>query len=348
MFKKFQVTMMKSKFLKITTFLIASMVTGSVLAEEQKDIEYNTSSFSISLDNDAFLGTDRGYTNGVFFQYNSETSTNINDESPFVLKTFNDLLPLNEQSDKGFSVTIGQQIWTPVDIESPTESAHDRPYTGLLFIEGTVFEYANNFANKYSLMLGGVGPDTFGEDSQTFVHRLIGSAQPQGWRRQIKNQLIYNVGYEGQRLLTRNAAWFNTDYDAGFSGRANLGNYQSELALGSTFRWGKSLAGSFASVGSRPGHFIDSSVLSKSRSGQFYYAAVEGRYRFQDITIDGARPRHLFDVHTEHWQATISTGIVVYRASWGVAFSVISSTPDYEEDLRDYNSTASVNIFWRS
>ena len=335
-------------FINIAALILATMMTGSVIANEEKVNEYNTSSFSISLDNDALLGTDRGYTNGVFFKYNSNTTTEINSDSPFVLNTIGNFLPLAEQSNKGWGVSIGQQIWTPVDISAPTESAHDRPYTGLLFIEGTVFEYSKDFANKYSLMLGGVGPDTLGEDSQTFVHSIIGSDQPQGWGRQIKNQTIYNLGFEGQRLLTRNSSWLNKEYDAGVSGRANLGNYQTELALGSTLRWGKSLDESFASVGSMPGHYIDTSVLSTSRSGQFYYLAVEGRYRFQDITIDGARPKHLFDVHTEHWQASISTGIVYYQASWGVALSVITSTPDYEEDLRDYNSTASVNLFWRA
>ena len=335
-------------FINVAALILATMMTGSVIADEEKANEYNTGSFNISLDNDAFLGTDRGYTNGVFFKYNSDTTTEINSNSSFVLNTIGNLLPLAEQSNKGWGVTIGQQIWTPVDISSPTESQHDRPYTGLLFIEGTAFEYSTDFANKYSLMLGGVGPDTLGEDSQTFVHGIIGSAQPKGWGRQIKNQIVYNLGFEGQRLLTRDSVGFNTDYDVGLSGRANIGNYQSELALGSTLRWGKSLNESFASVGSMPGHYIDTSVLSKSRSGQFYYLAVEGRYRFQDITIDGARPKHLFDVHTEHWQASISTGIVYYQASWGVALSVITSTPDYEEDLRDYNSTASVNLFLRT
>ena len=133
-------------FINIAALILATMMTGSVIANEEKVNEYNTSSFSISLDNDALLGTDRGYTNGVFFKYNSNTTTEINSDSPFVLNTIGNFLPLAEQSNKGWGVSIGQQIWTPVDISAPTESAHDRPYTGLLFIEGTVFEYSKDFA----------------------------------------------------------------------------------------------------------------------------------------------------------------------------------------------------------
>jgi hypothetical protein len=333
--------------INIVMVCLAIFMAGSVIADEENAEQYNTSSMSLSLDNDAFLGTDRGYTNGIFFKFNSNSTTDINENSPLALKAIDSFLPLNQQSNKGWGVSIGQQIWTPVDITSPTENANDRPYTGLLFIEARVFEFSEELSNKYSLMLGAVGPDTFGEDSQIFVHSLIGSPQPKGWARQIKSQTVYNLGYEGQRLLTREDGWLDRDYDAGLSGRVNVGNYQSEVALGTTLRWGDALNESFASVGATPGHYIDSSVLSKSRSGQFYYLAIEGRYRFQDITIDGARPKHLFDVHTEHWQATLSTGLVYYQATWGMAFSVITSTPDYEEDLRDYNSTASIEIFWR-
>jgi lipid A 3-O-deacylase len=329
-------------FLNVIVICLAIIMGFSVVAEE-----YNTSSVSLSLDNDGLLGSDRGYTNGLFFKFNSNSTVDIDNNSPFLLKTIGQWLPLQQQTNKGWSITVGQQIWTPTDLTSLFEGENDRPYTGFLFIEANIFEFSADSANKYSLMLGAVGPDAFGESSQKSVHSLIGSPKPMGWGRQIENQTVFNLSYEGQRLLTRSAGWFDKDYDTGLSGRVNVGNYQSEIALGSTIRWGNNLHESFASVGAMPGNYIDLSVLSKSHSGQFYYLSLEARYRFQDITIDGARPEHLFDVHTEHWQATISTGAVYYQESWGLALSLITSSPDYEEDLRNYNATASIEIFWR-
>jgi len=331
-----------STFINVVVICLAIIMGFSVVAQD-----YNTDSISLSLDNDGLLGSDRGYTNGLFFKFNSNSTVDIEKNSPFLLRTIGDLLPLQQDSNKGWGITVGQQIWTPEDFFSAEEGDNDRPYTGLLFIKANIFEFSAESANKYSLMLGAVGPDAFGEESQKSVHSLIGSKKPMGWDRQIDNQTVFNFSYEGQRLLTRVAGWLDKDYDAGLSGRINLGNYQSEIALGSTLRWGSSLQQSFASVGTMPGHYIDASVLSKSKSGQFYYLALEARYRFQDITIDGARPKHLFDVHTKHWQATISSGAVYYQASWGMALSIITSTPDYEEDLRKYNSTASIEMFWR-
>lgn len=330
-------------FINVVVICLA-IIMGSVAVAE----EYNTGSISLSLDNDGLLGSDRGYTNGLFFKFNSNSTIDIEQSSPLLLKTLGRWLPLHSQTNKGWGITVGQQIWTPSDLTSPVEGENDRPYTGFLFIDARIFEFSADTANKYSFMLGTVGPDAFGEDSQKSVHSLIGSPKPMGWARQIENQTVFNFSYEGQRLLTRSQGWLDKDYDSGFSGRINVGNYQSEIALGSTIRWGTSLHESFASVGAMPGDYIDVSVLSKSRSGQFYYLSVEGRYRFQDITIDGARPKHLFDVHTEHWQATISTGAVYYQESWGLAFSIITSSPDYKEDLRKYNSTASLEVFWRT
>lgn len=328
----------------VVVICLAFVMSFSVIAEEYVAQEYNADTFTLSIDNDGLLGTDKDYTSGIFFKYNSKSTTNINDNSPLLLKSFGNWLPLQQESNKGWGLTVGQKIWTPEDITSTVEEEDVRPYTGFLFVEAKVFEFSAKSTNKYKLMLGVVGPDAFGEKSQTSIHSLIGSDTPQGWERQITSQTVFNLSYESQRLLTRTE---DKTHDLAFSHRINVGNFKSEIAIGSTLRWGDSLNESFGSVSSMPGNYIDTGVLSKSRKGQFYYVALEGRYRFQDITIDGARPKNLFDVHTQHLQATISTGAVYYEEKWGVALSIITSSPEYKEDLQKYNSTASLELFWR-
>lgn len=336
---------MKNTLTSSKSILLAATVSLLVMmAAPLSATEYNANSLSLSIDNDGLLGTDKDYTNGLFLKFNAKREKNITQESPLAMRTLGSWLPLAKESNKGWGITVGQKIWTPTDITSSIEEENSRPYTGLLFMNLNISEYSPSFANKYNLMLGTVGPDAFGEKAQSSVHSLIGSKQPQGWQRQINNQTIFNIGYEGQRLLSRSK---DNTADIGISSRVNVGNYQSELAIGSTLRWGSALSESFASVGSIPGNYIDPSALSNSRVGQFYYVAIESRYRFQDITIDGARPKHLFDVHTRHLQASISTGAVYYQEKWGAALSIISSSPDYKEDTQAYNSTASLEIFWR-
>jgi len=331
-----------SVVVNVIVISLAILMGFSVVAQE-----YNTGSISFSVDNDGLLGSDRGYTNGIFFKFNSSTVADKEKLTPFAINRLADVLPLQQDTQKGWGVTLGQQIWTPSDISSDEEQKNDRPYTGFLFVKASLFESSEKIANKYSFMFGGVGPHAFAEKSQKAVHSMIGSDKPMGWHRQIENQTVFNLSYETQRLLTRAEAWSAQDYDLALTARANLGNFQNELALGGIVRWGSALQQSFSSVGFTPGNYIDASMLSTSKSGQFAYLALEGRYRFNDITIDGARPKHLFDVHTQHWQSTVSSGFLTYQDSWGLAVSVVASTPDYQEDIRDFNATASIELFWR-
>lgn len=309
--------------------------------------EYNAGSISFNIDNDGLLGTDRGYTNGIFFKFNSGSVVDIENLLPMAIKKVAKFLPLNQTTDKGWIVTFGQQIWTPNNISSEIELENERPFAGLLFVKASIYESSNNLASKYSLMLGTVGPNAFAEQSQKAIHNLISSKTPIGWERQIENKGVFNISYETQVLLSRAEISKDKSFDASLAGRVNVGNFQNEIALGGTVRWGSALKGSFGSVGFTPGNYFDASVLSKSKSGQFYYLALEGRYRFNDITIDGKRPNNLFSVDTKHWQSTLSSGFVYYQESYGIVLSVIANSPEYEEDIHSHNATASLEIFWR-
>lgn len=341
--KQFQINFdLSSVTVNVIALCLAIIINFSVTAQE-----YNSGSISFNIDNDGLLGSDRGYSNGIFFKYHSDSVVNLENFSPIAIQKVAKLLPLQQNTDKGWGVSLGQQIWTPDDISSKIELENDRPYAGLLFVKALVFESSDNMANKYSFMFGLVGSNALAEESQKAIHSLIGSKKPMGWQRQIENQKVYNFSYETQALLLREQVWNKQDCDVSFIGRVNIGNFQNEIAVGGAIRWGRVLNESFASVGLAPGNYIDVSVLSQSKSGQFSYLALEGRYRFDDITIDGARPEHVFNVNTQHWQSTLSSGFVFYKESWGVALSVIASSSDYKEDIRHYNATASVEVFWR-
>lgn len=133
--------------INVVVICLAIIIGFSVVAEE-----YNTGTMSLSLDNDGLLGSDRGYTNGLFFKFNSNSLVDIENRSPFLLKTVGRWLLLQQQSNKGWGITVGQQIWTPTDLTCLFEGENDRPYTGFLFIKGNVFEFTAESANKYSLM----------------------------------------------------------------------------------------------------------------------------------------------------------------------------------------------------
>jgi len=307
---------------------------------------YNSGSFSFAIDNDGIVGTDQNYSNGIFLEYNSAATNRVAMSAPTPIRQIASILPLSSGT-QGWSLRLGQQMWTPEDIEATEPPPNERPYAGLLFLETGIYQYSASAVDKFSFMLGTVGPNSFAEDGQKFIHSIVGSDEPMGWDDQIENQVVFNLGYQGHRLLTRNNAWLMQHYDLSSVGRVNVGNFQSELAVGTVARWGKNLDSNFGSVGFTPGKLFDVSVISSSASGYFVFTGIEGRYRFNDITIDGDRPAHVPDTNVENLQATAVLGFVYYEPSWGTSLSFATSTPDFEEDIRSSTSMGSFEIFWR-
>lgn len=309
--------------------------------------EYNRASVSVSVDNDDLFGRDYGYTHGLTVNTNSKTDNNIDTYIPAPMQRIATYLLLNDNSQKGWGASLGQKIWTPRNISQVDEQKNDRPYAGLLFVKMNLFEYSPILSNKYSLMLGVIGPQSLAESSQIAMHHIISATEPKGWQQQIKNQLVFSFAYERQNVIWRSESSQNRQYDLSMAWHANLGNFQNEVAFTNTVRWGAQLEQSFASTSLSQGDFVDESVLSTSRQGYFIYLTIEGRYRHDDITIEGSRPSHVYEVNTQHWQSSLASGLVYYYQSWGVSLGVIASTPDYKEDTKSYNTTATFKIFYR-
>ena len=187
--------------------------------------------------------------------------------------------------------------------------------------------------------------------ANTFLAYIIGSDEPMGWDYQIENQIVFNLGYQGHRLISRH----NTEpsnsglsqYDFSGVGRINAGNYQSELAIGSVARWGNNLAHNFGTTGFSPGKFVDIGMLSSSPTGYFLFTGIEGRYRINDITIEGDRPSEVPDSNVEHLQATAVIGGIYYQHKWGVSLSFAITTPEFKEDKHSSSSIGSLEVFWR-
>lgn len=322
-------------------FMVALITNFSVSATD-----YNSGSLALTIDNDSLVGTDREYSSGVYLKLFSKSEVNQNKFNRVIRPIFN-LLPLHDESQKVWGIYLGQQIWTPTDISIADEVKNDRPYSGRLAMKVHINEYTSSYANKYSLMIGYVGPKSLAEQAQKTIHKFINSPEPMGWDKQINDKLIYSINAEARRGITREAGWFNREVDASYVGRVKISNFQSEIAIGGTARWGANLKESFGSVSAIPGAFIDPSALSTSKNGYFTYLSLEARYRHNDYTIEGGRPEHLYNVSVAHWQSTLATGMVYYKQSWGAACSFAVSTRNFQEDKLNHNTIASLEVFWR-
>ncbi|MEH6823457.1 MAG: lipid A deacylase LpxR family protein [Motiliproteus sp.] len=329
------------KAFKTMAFMaVASLFAPAALA-------YNAGSFSVTLDNDAMVGTDRSYTNGIFIEFNSAENLALAADTPPLVRYVSTFLPLSSNRPQGWRLRLGHQTWTPEKLNAVKPLPQERPYAGLLFVELGIYQYTGLRADTYSFRLGAVGPNSLAEEGQKRVHRILGAQYPAGWEFQISSQTVFNLGYQGHRLISRRNAGLHNQYDLSGVGRINIGNYRSEAALAFVGRWGSRLEGSFGGVGFTPGKFFNVSALAASPSGYFLFAGIESRYRFNDITVEGDRPDEVADTRIAHLQATAIAGVVYYQQTGGISFSLSSGSREFKEDKHAFNATGSIEIFMR-
>ena len=133
----------------------------------------------IDLDNDTLLlnGKDSFYTSGVRLT------------REFSVPNSN---PTSQSARTSNGWRIGQELYTASDIKLPPARVlpPDHPYAGWLY--GGAFKtttVTDGSYQRFGLDLGCLGPCAGGRGTQTTLHRIINQPQPQGWSRQVRNEL---------------------------------------------------------------------------------------------------------------------------------------------------------------
>jgi lipid A 3-O-deacylase len=161
-------------------FLIAFFHSASadaiagLLADYDRVTAQGIVTHQVAIDNDTlmFNGSDGFYTSGIHYTQ------------------------LSALHDTGGTTTfgwrLGQDLYTASDIKLPPEQIGppDHPYAGWLY--GGFFrqvEHADGTHIKLGIDIGCLGPCAGGEWTQTNFHRLINQPLPQGWSKQVKNEV---------------------------------------------------------------------------------------------------------------------------------------------------------------
>ncbi|WP_375750326.1 lipid A deacylase LpxR family protein [Vibrio sp. HN007] len=297
----------------VTLLPLALLCTSEALA----------TSFALTVDNDGVFGTDKDYTSGVIIDIGSE-------------------LPKELATGQRWRLQLGQKIWTPSDLKATTPQPNERPYAGLLYAQGSILTQTMGGLHEVGLLIGTTGPNSYAEKGQKFIHSITNSTNPEGWDYQVDNQVVGNALYRGQFLLDNPLQ----DQELSAQLRVEAGNFRSEVASGMMWRWGTNLSSSFGSV--TPNHEGGfSPAMLDGRSGAFLFTGIEGRYRFNDITIEGDTMNEVYPVHLQNWQGTVVAGGVIYNGSIGASLTLASKTKDYKEAESNITSNASISLFAR-
>ncbi len=228
-------------------------------------IQLKAGTHSFVIENDFLTGTDKHYTNGLFY-----TSMEDNAKAPW-------LLNISSMDKKSSSLTISQLMFTPDNISSSDRVLDDYPYAGHIGLTWSLFQYSNNFMHNMGFSLGSVGPISKAEQAQKEVHKLIGDTIPQGWGHQLGNAPTAGLIYQFA-ARTKLLKLFGLDFDWTTNLRFDYGNFYSGAVIGTVLRFGNHFPKNFPTTGSYFGGHESAMLNIKSTRGLKYSLSL-GTYR---------------------------------------------------------------------
>lgn len=270
---------------------------------------------TLRLENDLFAGTDQNYTNGVSATLVSK------DRRPGMSR---DCLPglLRAQArvidalNPGFwagdpattrenvAVKFGQSMYTPEDYMRSNLIENDRPYAGLLYVGSSwnrrrfLPTPGREVLDTREVTFGVIGPLSLAEQSQDFVHELIGEETFQGWHHQLENEPAFQVAADREfryrnNMFGEDGAW---DMDQITTRGIRVGNIETSVALGWEGRFGWNLPDDFGTYPIRPGAENRPPMSAGSGSdspdtasllGGHFFILLEAKTVAYDFSLDG-------------------------------------------------------------
>jgi len=291
------------------------------LEADEKVPEFITFTF----ENDLFVGEDDGYTNGFGVTYGKGPFNQFNNDNlPNWLHWLSKDLYVSTMKNKKRAVAhmFFQRMQTPSDITEPELIIDDVPYVGLLAWQGTLYAWDDRVSDQLSLFLGFVGPVTLAEQTQTFVHNLTGTDEPQGWDNQLQNEPVFKV--EAQRIWSLyRSAGTGTQFDILGLWGAGIGNLESATKGGFAIRWGTNLKHSYQAFSLQVDRQINPLSLTPENDFYLFFGGRVGVV-FNNILIDGNTFKDSHSVPLEHYQDQVSAGLVWSIGSNAFVFQISS------------------------
>lgn len=296
-------------------------------AIRQRVEERGGSFFNFVLENDLFVGRDDGFTNGVSIAYGRVGFDNFtNKNTPYWMRALTGWLPIAKKPfrTRGVSHTFFQRLQTPMDITIAEFVPDDLPYAGLLAYQGSLFSSDTRQAEELSLILGLVGPTAFGEQSQSEIHALIGSDDPEGWDFQVRDTPVFQIDYRRIWSLLRTRT--RTQFEVLGLGSVGIGNLESSLEAGFALRVGANLSRSLTAFDLKADRQVN--PLAFGGSGDWYgFAGARVGVVGNDILVEGDLPDGLeTEAELENFRSEFAAGVGYGAGAFAFVFQVAADS----------------------
>lgn len=302
------------------SFLLIAMVLPGVAQ--------NRGVFSFHLENDVFAGTDRYYTHGVKLTW----------VSPDRMSSQSD--PLSRQA---ISLSFGQNIYTPYEIEREDLIEDDRPYAGISYFTFALHRKRDMSMDTFGFLLGIVGPSSLAAEVQRFIHSLYRGTQPKGWHHQIKDEIVFGMIFDRKWRIFRSRKDKKFEYDLIGHVGGSLGNMMTAAATGWQFRFGSNLPEDFGTFLLRPGG--ESGALFNEQANQradakhtgvhgFVYLVGHAVYR--NIFLDGNTFKDSHRVDKYPFVGDIVFGFVINQKRFKFSYAYVFRTKQFKTQAKPH------------
>ena len=186
-----------------------------------------------------------------------------------------------DPAQASIGVGIGQNQYTSQDIRRGGISFGDRPYAAWSYIG---FPYQATHESEtldVEVMFGAMGRAAMGKEAQTEVHKVIGSAEPEGWGYQKQSEVGVNVW---SRYNKRARIGVEDFVDICLGGDANVGNVFTNIGPAVTFRTGLRERGCFTPTAIQENRNPQN---QKRHFQAFFFLRMAAKYVGHNALIEG-------------------------------------------------------------
>ncbi|WP_419897033.1 lipid A deacylase LpxR family protein [Roseomonas sp. USHLN139] len=297
--------------------------------------------FTFSIENDMFGGSDRYYTNGFQFAWRSPSA-----DLPGPLSWLNDRLDwVMGPGTLRWGAALGQSMYTAEDTFTTNPRLNDRPYAAYLYGALSLSRTSEFTSTQFELQAGVVGPSALGEFIQNNYHELIGVDQVNGWKTQLKDEPALTAIIERKWRLPL-AEIGAIGFEAIPSATLSLGNVQTYAGIGGLLRFGQGLDADFGPPRIRPALAGSSWIQPRQDFGWYVFAGLDGRGVARDITLDGNTWRDSRSVDKRVLVGDLQAGVAVLWQGMRFAYTQIWRSEEFYGQ-RGVQSFGSLSVSFR-
>lgn len=316
--------------------LVVAVFLGPFASDAQEPEKWRFRQFQV--DNDLYhfpyrRGTDQFYTSGlrVSFTKGAFESADGADSLPLWLR------PVRNRCAHCViypTFSVGQQMYTPEDLENPLPQPGDRPWVAWLYTSlGGAIDTSEKSRHDIEFQFGVTGDAAGGEFGQKFWHELTGSPDPHGWDNQFGPDLGINAYYNFQHIWKVAPEGIRMDWDFVPSVKAAVGTMKTNVGVGGMFRAGRNIT-DFPYAPLRPNSRRNLATLPNLEVYGFVGADV--RAIAYDYTLEGSLfSDEPFVVHPKRYVWDLTIGMTARFRRYNISYAVVRRSEEFDRTAGD-------------